>query len=319
MTPGDPATSPAPRRCPVCAGAEPRPHWRKPGVTLMQCGQCGMVLADPIPPALASGEHYQGLAGSLYLTPDKLAADFAPVRFARELRLFHRFCPAGRVLDVGCSTGAFLHELERRWPRAYERLGTDVVGPALDHAESRGVPVLRTPFLQADFTGHPFDAVTFWAVLEHLADPLAFLQRAAAILRPGGHCFLLVPNFRSLAVRTAGPRYRYVMPEHLNYFTPDTLRRLAARVPEFREADLHFTHFNPVVIAQDLRRGRSPVGDAERVALLRTTTGWKQNRALAWLSPLYQAAEWMLAGLWLADNVVLVLRKEAATVSAPSA
>jgi hypothetical protein len=117
----------------------------------------------------------------------------------------------------------------------------------------------------------------------------------------------------------AGPRYRYVMPEHVNYFTPDTLRRLAARVPEFREAELRFTHFNPLVILQDRRRGLTPVGDAERVALLRTTTGWKQNRALAWVGPLYRAAEAMLAGLWLADNVVLVLRREAPDVSAAGA
>jgi SAM-dependent methyltransferase len=241
------------------------------------------------------------------------------VRFARELRLFRQFCPAGRILDVGCSTGAFLDEVERRWPGQYERLGTDVVGAALDHAESRGVPVRRQSFLEPPPDRRPWDAVTFWAVLEHLADPLAFLRQAAELLRPGGHCFILVPNFRSLAVRLAGPRYRYVMPEHVNYFTPDTLRRLAAQVPDFREADLRFTHFNPVVIAQDLCRGRQPVGDAERVALLRTTTGWKQNRALAWLGPFYRAAEALLGGLWLADNVVLVLRKEAPAVSAPSA
>ncbi|MFM1767599.1 MAG: hypothetical protein RJA22_128 [Verrucomicrobiota bacterium] len=276
-----------------------------------------MVYADPVPDSLASGEHYQGLAGSLYLSPDKLAADYALVRFARELRLFRQFCPAGRVLDVGCSTGAFLAQLERRWPGQYERLGTDVVGVALDHAESRGVPVRRQSFLEPPPENRPWDAITFWAVLEHLADPHAFLRQAAALLRPGGHCFILVPNLRSLAVRLLGPSYRYVMPEHVNYFTADTLRRLAARIPGLSEVHATGTHFNPMVILQDARRGTQPATDADRVALLRRTTGWKQRKALAPLRPLYRAAEGVLGKLGLADNLVLVLRKEGLGPSGP--
>lgn len=269
-----------------------------------------MVFASPIPAALASGQHYEQLAASLYLDPDKLAADYAPVRFERELRLFREFCPGGRVLDVGCSTGGFLFQLEARWPGAYERLGTDVVGPALDHAESQGVPVLRESWRECDFGGTRFDAITFWAVLEHLAEPLPTLRTAAALLRPGGHCFVLVPNLQSLAVRLLGPRYRYVMTEHVNWFAAATLRRLAARVPGLTVAAVRSTHFNPVVLWQDWRGAGTPVPDAERVALLKRSTSWKQRsgwRPIRWA---YRCVEGLLAAGRLADNLVLVLRKE---------
>ena len=134
------------RNCPVCGGRQTRPHWRKEDVALVQCGACGMVFANPVPAAMASGSHYEGLASGLYLSPDKLAADYAPVRFERELKLFREFCAQGRVLDVGCSSGAFLYQLEARWPGRYERLGMDVVAPALDHAEQHGgVPTLDVP------------------------------------------------------------------------------------------------------------------------------------------------------------------------------
>lgn len=295
------------RRCPVCEWRETRPHWRKEGVTLVQCAACGMVFANPVPAAMASGEHYEGLAAGLYLSPDKLAADYAPVRFERELKLFREFCPQGRVLDVGCSTGAFLFQLEARWPGRYERLGMDVVGPALGHAEQQGVPVRFEAFLEHDFGGANFDAVTMWAVAEHLVEPARFLAKAAALLRPGGHCFVLVPNLKSLAARLLGPRYRYVMPEHLNYFTDGTLLRLVARAPELEVVALRSTHFNPAVLWQDWRgRGRR-VPDAERVALLKRTTAWKQRGGLA--RACHRAAEACLGAAQLADNLVLVARR----------
>lgn len=295
------------RACPVCDRRETRPHWDKAGATLVQCRTCGMVFANPVPAALASGEHYEGLAAGLYLAADKLAADYSPVRFERELKLFRQFCPRGKVLDVGCSTGGFLFQLEVRWPADYERLGTDVVGPALDYAKERGVPALRAGFLEHDFGPARFDALTMWAVAEHLVEPATFLIKASALLRSGGHCFVLVPNLKSLAMRLLGPRYRYVMAEHVNYFSAATLRQLVARVPDMEIVALRSMHFNPVVLWQDWRRQRQRVSDAERVALLKRTTSWKQRGGL--LRWCYQAVEKALGAMELADNLAAVMRK----------
>jgi 2-polyprenyl-3-methyl-5-hydroxy-6-metoxy-1,4-benzoquinol methylase len=294
------------RSCPVCDGRQARPHWRKGELALVRCVACGMVFANPVPAAMASGEHYEGLVDGLYLSPDKLKADYAAVRFERELKLFREFCPAGRVLDVGCSTGGFLHQLEVIEPNRYQRLGMDVVGPALDHAERSGVPVRRGRFLDFEDEAQ-FDAITFWAVVEHLVDPAAFLKKACAMLRPGGHCFVLVPNLKSLAIRLLGSRYRYVMPEHVNYFTSATLRRLCARVEGLEVVALRSTHFNPVVIWQDWRGRGQGVRDADRVALLKRTTAWKQRGGL--MRGCYRAVEGLLSSAQLADNLVLVARR----------
>jgi SAM-dependent methyltransferase len=267
-----------------------------------------MVYANPVPAAMASGEFYDAAGNDYYLSPAKLESDYAVVRFERELRLFRQFCPRGAVLDVGCSSGAFLFQLTRRWPGDYEALGTDVSGAPLDYAASRGVPVARGNFLELDFGGRAFDAVTFWAVIEHLAEPKQFLDRAAEVLKPGGHCFVLVPNLRSLALRWLGARYRYVYPQHLNYFTTQTLARLGE--PRFEIVATRFTHFNPVVIWQDWRGGGREVSNAERAGLLRRTTACKQS---PWLKPvkwLYALAEKTLGSLGLADNLVLILRRK---------
>lgn len=296
------------RECPVCGTGRGEPHFEKGSLRVVRCSSCcGMLFANPVEAQFVGGAFYDRLAVPYYLSPDKLESDYAPVRFARELRLFRRFCRGGSVLDVGCSTGAFLHQLATRFPGEYTTLGADVAGPALNYAESRGVPVLRKPFLEHD--PQPFDAVTFWAVLEHLAEPRKFLAKAAAMLKPGGHCFVLVPNMNSLAARCLGTRYRYIMDEHLNYFTPGTLLRLVAQEHGFTTSALKSTHFNPVVIWQDRHGGGQRVPDAERARLLKRTTAWKQNPLLSPARWIYAGAERVLASLGLADNLVVVLRR----------
>lgn len=280
---------------------------RKAELQLVRCRHCAMVYANPVPAEFASGEYYDQTGADYYLSPAKLESDYAGVRFARELGLFRRHCAGGAVLDVGCSSGAFLFQLNQQFPGAYQILGTDVSGPALAYAKSRGVPVTAGKFPEQDFAGQTFDAITFWAVLEHLCDPKVFLEKAHSLLKPDRLCFVLVPNLRSLAARLLGARYRYIYPQHLNYFTRETLLRLLGDL--FSVLDCRSTHFNPLVLWQDWKGGGAEVSNRERARLLQRTTAYKQNRLLGPVRILYRGSERLLGALSLADNLVLVLRR----------
>ncbi|MBI3849130.1 MAG: class I SAM-dependent methyltransferase [Verrucomicrobia bacterium] len=297
------------RACPLCERDNAVSFLKKASLQLVRCRDCSMIYANPVDAELASGKFYDRLGTPFYLAPDKLESDYAPVRFERELRLFRRFCPGGEVLDVGCSTGAFLFQLKSRFSQTYEVTGTDVTSDALDYAEQKGINVIRGLFLDHEFGTARFDAVTFWAVMEHLVEPKLFLTKAASLLKPGGYCFVLVPNLRSLAVRLLGAKYRYLMPDHVNYFTVQTLRKFAACESVFEIVAQGSSHFNPLVIAQDFRGGAERVAEEDRARLLKRTTAYKQN---PWLKPikwLYSATERMLATMNLADNLYIVLRK----------
>src|SRR5436309_1674340 len=100
------------RACPVCESRIATPHWRKGELRLVRCEDCGMVYANPVSEVLASGKFYDDAGADYYLSPAKLESDYADVRFERELRLFRKFCARGAVLDVGCSSGAFLFQLQ---------------------------------------------------------------------------------------------------------------------------------------------------------------------------------------------------------------
>jgi 2-polyprenyl-3-methyl-5-hydroxy-6-metoxy-1,4-benzoquinol methylase len=298
------------RSCPSCDQTKTTPLFTKGTLRIVQCNLCSMLFANPISAELASGTFYDRLGTSFYLSQDKLESDYAPIRFERELRCFRQYCRRGTVLDVGCSSGAFLFNLKTRFPGDYSVTGTDVTGAALDYAESRGIQVIRTPFLDLDLGEPCFDAITFWAVIEHLAYPKDFLAKSFAILKPGGFCFILVPNMKSLAVRLLGSRYRYIMPDHVNYFTPATLQAFALTQPGFEVLTVTSTHFNPVVILKDFRAEADRVSDATRAQLLKRTTAWKQNPLLRPLKLVYDGLERALASCFLADNLVIVLRKK---------
>ena len=299
------------RACPVCRDSKQEPYLQKGELRLVRCRGCSMVFANPVPAEMASGQYYDQAGTDYYLSPAKLESDYSPVRFERELRIFRQHCETGAVLDVGCSSGAFLFRLNQRFPGCYQILGTDVSGPPLDYAEKRGVPVVRGSFLEQDFGGRTFDAVTFWAVLEHLLEPAKFLEKAHVLLKPEGICFVLVPNLRSLASRLLGARYRYIYPQHLNYFTRATLTRLVA--PHFSVIELRSTHFNPIVLWQDWRGGGKEVSNQERAQLLRRTTSYKQHPLLRPIKALYKVTEQALGALTVADNLALVLRRRLAS------
>jgi 2-polyprenyl-3-methyl-5-hydroxy-6-metoxy-1,4-benzoquinol methylase len=283
-------------------------YLQKGDLRLERCSQCSMIYANPVGEEFASGEYYNRDAAEYYLSPAKLESDYATVRFERELRLFRSYCRGGKVLDVGCSSGAFLHQLRQYFPGSYDILGTDVSGAPLDYAESRGIPVWRGDFLRGQLGREMFDTITYWAVLEHVLEPKRFIERAASLLKPNGLCFVLVPNQKSLAVHLIGSRYRYIYPQHLNYFTRTTLTKLVESY--FSVVALHTTHFNPLVIYQDWRRGGAEVSNQERGELLRRTTGYKQNPLLVPVKAAYKLTERTLSLFALADNLAAVLRKK---------
>ncbi|MBN1348785.1 class I SAM-dependent methyltransferase [candidate division KSB1 bacterium] len=131
----------------------------------------------------------------------------------------------GRLLDVGCAAGFFLNVARQRgWEVAGLELSADAAAYAKAHFD---LDISIGSFETASLPAASFDVITAWDVIEHLLDPLAFVENAARLLKNNGLMVLGTPNIGSLAYKFRKIRWIQLKPpEHVCYYNPETLKRL---------------------------------------------------------------------------------------------
>jgi SAM-dependent methyltransferase len=134
----------------------------------------------------------------------------------------------GRLVDVGSGKGHFLDAARRA---GWAVLGIEVSEAAAAEAHRRygQTTTLVADWGDAEQSG-PFDAITFWHVLEHLPDPVDALRRARPLLARDGVVVVGVPNLASWQARVFGDAWLHLdIPRHLVHFTPATLAMVMSR------------------------------------------------------------------------------------------
>ena len=107
----------------------------------------------------------------------------------------------GRLLDVGCGTGAFAMEMKRRgWQTAV----TEINDAVLSDMRTEGMEAKLPADAAHDGFSAPFDGITAWHVLEHIHHPVALANWARTQLKPGGIFQVTVPNLASWQARVRG-------------------------------------------------------------------------------------------------------------------
>lgn len=155
----------------------------------------------------------------------------APLR-VKTFRRWYDDCkphlPAGAAaaLDIGCAAGYFLDLLRQEGWRHVEGIELDCRMAAT--LRNRGYAVSETP-LEQFAPSRRYHLITLFDVLEHLPDINNDFEKLAAMLDEQGILVLVTPDFASMQRRMFGRRWFQFKPrEHIYYFSPATLRRLAA-------------------------------------------------------------------------------------------
>lgn len=245
--------------CPVCGASARRPVLvcRDNLVTaerfdVVACERCGLRMTSPQPDPTAIGRYYES-DDYLPMTRTARGPVAATYRVVRRVTVRTRLALAsrhaarvpGRLLDVGCGTGEFLaHARGAGW----HVVGVEPGARAAEASERLGLRVHRVDAL-ADVDEAPFDAITMWHALEHMHAPGPQLERASALLAPGGCLVVAVPNHRSADAEAYGAAwYSWDVPRHLWHFDVTTLTALlAARGLDV--VGVHALFFDPFYIA----------------------------------------------------------------------
>lgn len=139
---------------------------------------------------------------------------------------------SGALLDIGCSSGAFLRTLK---DKDWKLFGIEMEPTTAEKArEATGAQIFVGNAMDAPFPSESFDVITAFDVLEHVYDPRAFLSKVHEWLKPGGVFVTMLPNIDAWEAKLFGSYwYGLELPRHLFHFSPRSLRHLSQSLDFF--------------------------------------------------------------------------------------
>ena len=213
--------------CPICEQDMAEPLFDKDSLSVVICKRCRLRYVNP----RVNRETLEAAYIETYYPPDKverIRTDnmewLQMTERLTELEKQHR--SRGRLLDVGCGIGTFLH-LARE--HGWEPHGIDPSKSGSAFAQEKyKLDVRCADIFEAAFPPAYFDAITLYHVLEHISELNPFLSELRRVLKPGtGTLVIEVPNGESLQSRLQKADWPYVHPhDHLYYFSAHSLPKL---------------------------------------------------------------------------------------------
>ena len=133
-----------------------------------------------------------------------------------------RFIDNGRLLEIGSSTGDFLASAGLTFKA--EGVEADVNNLAV--CLSRSLDCRGGTLSDEQYPADHFDVAVLYHVIEHFRSPSSELRELHRVIKPGGLLAIETPDISSFWFSLLGSRWRQIIPDHLVFFTPATLKIL---------------------------------------------------------------------------------------------
>jgi 2-polyprenyl-3-methyl-5-hydroxy-6-metoxy-1,4-benzoquinol methylase len=229
--------STAPSHCPVCHKQQIS-LWSKAkdyeyfsveeDFSYYHCADCGTIFIDPVP----VDQLKKIYPSNYYSFVNKGKNIVVRLKEWLDKRFFRKILKQlpGKelsVLDVGGGTGWMLDVLKKTDARIQFTQSVDIDDKAKMEAEARGHAYFEGT-IEAFETSRKFDLILMLNLVEHVASPLAVLQKAEALLKPGGMIVIKTPNTDSWDARLYRKTYWGGLhcPRHWVIFSERSFRHL---------------------------------------------------------------------------------------------
>jgi 2-polyprenyl-3-methyl-5-hydroxy-6-metoxy-1,4-benzoquinol methylase len=195
------------------------------GGELNRCGVCGQLVSSTTEARYQEANaHWNKPEGSW---PDARSYKRLLRRRTRDIRnltgLLDKKPSEVRLLDVGCSNGAFVH-IANSFGMAAE--GADTAAEAIADGKNRGLH-LHLGYLQdIGFKNESFDVVTMYEVIEHVASSADLIRECVRILRPNGILLIGTGNPDSWTRMIRKGKWDFLNDHvgHVNFYSPHSLK-----------------------------------------------------------------------------------------------
>lgn len=210
----------------------------------MRCDDCGLIFANPLPRPASIASHYD-VQPEEYWTETRLTANASHDIFRPTALLFKELWAGSgtpTALDIGAGLGSTMRTLDAM---GFDAWGIEpsaaFVTRAVSTTEIRADRLSVATVEEATYDADSFDFVVLGAVLEHLYEPSAALDKAFSWVRPGGLLYIEVPSANWLSATLANMLYKLTSPGfvanlspmhppyHLTEFTPQAFSAYAGR------------------------------------------------------------------------------------------
>ena len=164
-------------------------------ISVVKCRDCGLIFSNPQPVPFDIQDHY-GVPAENYWKPEyfKIDEKYFDHQIATTKSL-SQFKEGMKALDIGAGLGKCMISLRSA--------GYDVYGfePSVTFYQ-KAIDEMKIPqdrlkcgmIEEVDYPENFFDFITFGAVLEHLYDPAAAIEKSLKWLKPGGLIHIEVPS-----------------------------------------------------------------------------------------------------------------------------
>lgn len=200
---------------------------------LVQCPTCDLVYANDPPDQSILAQAYHVASFDSAQEADDAAAAYGKAVMPVLGRLQRR----DAALEIGAGTGIFLDVLRSQGFKVTQGVEPSAAAIAAAPPHRQGW-LKEAIFRESDFQPESFDFICCFMTLEHVRDPHDIVAAAGRLLRPGGAIALVTHDYRSGVNRLLGKRSPIIDIEHMQLFSPKSIRQLLER-NDFDSIDVH--------------------------------------------------------------------------------
>ncbi len=215
-------------KCYCCGELAPNPIHKG---DFFRCRKCGHTIAaskyfDSDFNKLYSEKYFKGEEYLDYVNDREAIQRNFDERIIRLKKLFPNR-KQEHVLEIGAAYGFFGDSLRYFFPEV-KFIGFEISSEPSEWGRNNlNLDIRNQDYLASQLPNELFSDVFMWDVIEHLPDPVLFLNKAFTEMKEGGHIHITTGDIGRLLPTMQGSKWRMIHPPtHLHYFTRKSLTKL---------------------------------------------------------------------------------------------